>query len=146
MYIKGSEWRPKAFLLKVYWSAAFFFFFGCAGSIASRAFSLVTVCGRLIAVAPLVAEHRLWCMRAAVIATPRLRAQAQSLWRVGFVAPWRVRSSQIRDRTCVSCIGWWILYHWATRKALIWWFYSWLFGKNFYLPFLHHIIFRWGAR
>ena len=39
MYIKGSEWRPKAFLLKVYWSAAFFF--GCAGSIASRAFSLV---------------------------------------------------------------------------------------------------------
>ena len=29
MYIKGSEWRPKAFLLKVYWSAAFFFFWLC---------------------------------------------------------------------------------------------------------------------
>ena len=25
-------------------------------------------------------------------------------------------SSQLGDRTCVSCIGRWILYHWATRK------------------------------
>ena len=27
------------------------------------------------------------------------------------------RSSQLRDGTCVSCIGRWILYHWATREA-----------------------------
>ena len=27
-------------------------------------------------------------------------------------------SSWARDRTCVSCMGRWILYHWATRKAL----------------------------
>ena len=27
------------------------------------------------------------------------------------------RSSQISDGTCVSCIGRWILYHWATREA-----------------------------
>ena len=26
-------------------------------------------------------------------------------------------SSQPRDRTRVSCIGWWILYHWATREV-----------------------------
>ena len=26
-------------------------------------------------------------------------------------------SSQPRDRTCVSCIGRWILYHWDTREA-----------------------------
>ena len=26
--------------------------------------------------------------------------------------------SQLRDWTHVSCIGWWILYHWATWKAL----------------------------
>ena len=26
-------------------------------------------------------------------------------------------SSQPRDRTCVSCIGGWILYHWATWEA-----------------------------
>ena len=28
-----------------------------------------------------------------------------------------VGSSWIRDRTCVSCIGRWILYHWTTREA-----------------------------
>ena len=35
------------------------------------------------------------------------------------VAPWHVGSSQIRtrDRTGVSCIGRWMLYHWATREA-----------------------------
>ena len=27
-------------------------------------------------------------------------------------------SSQPRDRTCISCIGRWILYHWTTREAL----------------------------
>ena len=27
-------------------------------------------------------------------------------------------SSWSRDRTCVSCVGWWILYHWATREAI----------------------------
>ena len=27
-------------------------------------------------------------------------------------------SSQPRDRTHISCLGRWILYHWATRKAL----------------------------
>ena len=29
-----------------------------------------------------------------------------------------VESSQTRDRTCVSCIGRWILYNWANREAL----------------------------
>ena len=29
-------------------------------------------------------------------------------------------SSQPRDRTCVSCIGRWILQHWATREAYTW--------------------------
>ena len=28
-------------------------------------------------------------------------------------------SSQPRDWTCISCIGRWILYHWATREALL---------------------------
>ena len=30
-------------------------------------------------------------------------------------------SSQPRDWTCVSCIGKWILYHWATREACDYW-------------------------
>ena len=29
-------------------------------------------------------------------------------------------SSQARDRTCTSCTGRWILYHWATREVLAW--------------------------
>ena len=41
----------------------------------------------------------------------------QYLWYPGLVAPSYVGSSQTRDRTQVSCIGRWILYHWATREA-----------------------------
>ena len=43
--------------------------------------------------------------------------KAQKLWYAGLVAPWHVGSSQIRDRTLVSCIGRQILQHWATRQA-----------------------------
>ena len=49
---------------------------------------------------------------------PGSRAPARQLWCVGLGALWHVGSSQIRDRTCVSCISRWILYHWATREAL----------------------------
>ena len=33
------------------------------------------------------------------------------LWLAGLVAPWHVRSSQTRDRTCVPCIGRWVPIH-----------------------------------
>ena len=46
------------------------------------------------------------------------RAQVQQLWHRGLVTLWNVGSSQIRDRTCVSCLGRQVLYHWATREAL----------------------------
>ena len=41
------------------------------------------------------------------------------------VTPQHVGSSWFRDRTCVSCIGRQILYHWATREALniLFWYY-----------------------
>ena len=47
------------------------------------------------------------------------RSQAQHLWLTGLVALQHVGSYQVRDQTCVSCIGRWILYHWTTRKVLI---------------------------
>ena len=47
---------------------------------------------------------------------PGSRAQAQ-LRRLGFVAPWQVASSQIRDRTYVPCFDRWVLYYWVTRQA-----------------------------
>ena len=50
---------------------------------------------------------------------PGSSAQGQQSWGTGLVAPWRVGSSWIRDRTCISCIGRWILYHCATREALM---------------------------
>ena len=39
--------------------------------------------------------------------------------------------SQLRDWTCISCIGRWILYHWATREAL---FISYHLSHNHNLP------------
>ena len=41
---------------------------------------------------------------------------AQS-WLTGLAAPQHVKSSQIRDRTCVPCIGRWILSHWITKEV-----------------------------
>ena len=41
----------------------------------------------------------------------------QQLWLPSLAAPRHVGSSPIRDQTHVSCIGRWILYHWATREA-----------------------------
>ena len=37
---------------------------------------------------------------------------------MGLVPSLHVGSSQTRDQTHVSCIGWRILHHWATREAL----------------------------
>ena len=42
----------------------------------------------------------------------------QGLGHMGLVVPRYVGSLWVRDRTCVSCVGRWILYHLATRDAL----------------------------
>ena len=39
------------------------------------------------------------------------------MWPEGLAAPRQVESSQIRDKTGVSCFGKWILYHWAIWEA-----------------------------
>ena len=46
------------------------------------------------------------------------RAQAQLLCCQGLIVPWYMEHSQVRDWTCVSCIGRWTLHHWAIREAL----------------------------
>ena len=43
--------------------------------------------------------------------------QAQWLQHTGLDASWHVGSSQTRDRTCVPCIGGWILNHRITREV-----------------------------
>ena len=70
-----------------------------------------SVCALPFAVAPLE-EHGLQWLQ-----LPGSRAQAQQLWLMGLIALWHVGSSQIRDRTRVSCIGRGILYHRVTREA-----------------------------
>ena len=58
----------------------------------------------LIAVASLVAEHT------------ALDTWAQ-LRHTGLVAPRHVKSSRIRNQTCVPCVVWHILCHWTTREV-----------------------------
>ena len=83
------------------------------------------------------------------------RCRAQSLWCVGFsscgtrpqqmwcmssAAPMHVGPSQIRDRTCVSCIGRQTLHHWATMEAL-WYFYNdWKLSHNKHSTFIKGLL------
>ena len=68
--------------------------------------SLVVAGGLLFAVAPLVAEHRLWGTWASVVVA------------LGLVVPQHVESSRTRDQTYVPCIGRQILNYWTTSKIL----------------------------
>ena len=74
-----------------------------------RALPFVVMCGLLIVVTSLAAEHRLW------------ELLLRSLWRPGLAAPSPVGSSWTRERTCVPCFGRCILNHWTTREGLPWW-------------------------
>ena len=71
----------------------------------------------LIAVASLVAEHRLQASRLQKLWLAGSRAQAPQLWLTILVAPQHVGSSLTRARTRVACIGRRILNHCATREA-----------------------------
>ena len=89
-----------------------FFSSGCAelsslcmlfSSCGKQGYSPVAVLG-LVAVASPV-EHRLQGAQTSLVAAPGFRAQAQQLWCMGLVAPWRVGSSGLN-----LC-----LLHWAGR-------------------------------
>ena len=80
---------------------------------------------------------------------------------MGFVALQHLGSSGIRDRIWVSCLGRWIVYHWATREALInfliFWCYwvvlvlkypLWIsthqvYDLQIFLPILYWLILLW---
>ena len=55
---------------------------------------------------------------AQLLQSPGSRAQTQQLRCTSLAAPQHVDSPPSRDQTRVSCIGKWILHHWATREAL----------------------------
>ena len=74
-------------------------------------YSLVAVRKLLIAVASLVAKHRLWGLWASVATAPGVMSIGSMVVAHCFVAPRHVGCSWVRDRTHVACIGRWILYH-----------------------------------
>ena len=112
-------------LLFVFFAVASFIylFFGCAGSLllcelfSSWGVQASHCCGVSCYRArdPKHAGFGLWLLGS--------RAQAQQLWPMGLVAPWRVGSSWTRGWTPVSCTDGQILCHWVTREALE--SYSW---------------------
>ena len=61
---------------------------------------------------------RSWASRCSGFSCCGAQALKHRLSSCGTQVPWYVESSRIRDRTRVSYIGNWILYHWATREAL----------------------------
>ena len=78
---------------------------------ASRGYSLVAVCGLLIAVASLVAEHGLEAMWASVFAARGFYSTGSVFVVHGIAAPRYVGSSWTRERIHVPCISRWVLYH-----------------------------------
>ena len=85
----------------------------CAGFspvVMSRGSSLVVVCGLLTVVASPVADHGLWSEWDSVVAVYGHCSTGSVVVAHGSVAPQHVGSSRTVDRTCVFCIGRWILY------------------------------------
>ena len=84
----------------------------------SRGCSLAVVRGLLVAAASFV-EHGLDGMWALIVVAPGLwstvsavvGARSQQWWVHGLSSLQHVGSPEVRDRTCVSCIGRRILYH-----------------------------------
>ena len=88
-----------------------------SSSCGERGLLFVAVCGLLIAVASLVAEHGLQARGLQQLWLAGSRAQAQQWWCTGLVAPRLVGSSRTRDRTRVPCVSRRILNHCATREV-----------------------------
>ena len=86
--------------------------------VASRGYSRAEMHRPLTAVASLAVEHGLQDALVSVLVahglcsggTWALDHKAQGSWHMG--------SSQVRDQTCVSCIGRWPIHHGATREVL----------------------------
>ena len=56
------------------------------------------------------------------------RVWTRGLWYVDLLAVWHLKSSQTRDRTCIPCIGRWILNPWTTREISTWALYGEIFA------------------
>ena len=92
------------------------FIFGCTGSsLRQHALSLFAASRKVLLQASHWVGFSLQCLL--LWQSTGSSGHAQSLWHRGLIAPGHVESSQIRDRTCVPCIGRWMLNHWTTREV-----------------------------
>ena len=71
--------------------------------------------GLLVAVAPLIAECGL--LGFSTVALGLQSTGSVAVVHRGLAAPQHAGSSRIRDQICVSCIGRWLLYHWANQGS-----------------------------
>ena len=122
----GIDWRERKRCLSILEIILFSYWLcwvstaaqGFSLVVASRGHSLVVVPGLLIAVASLVAEHRLWGVWASVVVVSGLCSTDSEVAEHTLSCSLHVVSSWTRDWSHVSCTGRWILYQWATREGL----------------------------
>ena len=81
-------------------------------------FSLVVVHGLLIGVTSCCGAQALGPAGFNSRGSGALEHRLSTCGPQALVALWHVRSSWARDWTRVSCVGRWVLYHWAAREAL----------------------------
>ena len=103
------------FVFCFFWLRWVFAFLGLFLAVESGGLLFAVLWGRVPAAASLVASTGSG-PPAPAAAAPRLCGQAPE--HTGLGAPWHVDSSWIGGQVCVSCIGRWLLNHWATRKIL----------------------------
>ena len=96
-----------------YFKKIFIYLWPCWLFIAVRWLSLVVASGAALQ-SRSTGFSSLWLL---LLRSMDSRAQAQSLWHTGFVAPRHVGSSRTRDRTCVLSISRQILNHWTARET-----------------------------
>ena len=83
--------------------------------VVSRGSSPVMV-QRLLIVASVVTEHWLSGAWPSAVVAPGLQSTGSAVMVHGLSCSMAQGSSWIRDQTCVSCTGRWLLYHGATRE------------------------------
>ena len=111
--LSPNQWNAREFPRYLSKLFIYLFIFGCTGSLLLLRLLWLQPAGATL----LCGMQALHCYAFSCCGAQALDCWLSSLWYTGLVVLHHVGSSQIRDWTHVSCIGRWILCHWATREA-----------------------------